>query len=474
MTRMALWTVLIAGLGGSLLGWMMFGTVQTTISTPAQLSVEEPDAIHLLKTHLDLPLQRQEFPLLQADIASIREAPSLALAPDGTVVLAWASQTSDSERTLFLARSTDDGKTFNTPVAWRVVPTYAWQVDHGGRAMLHSTHVLPRLASGPEALYLGWVEAEPGGPSATFFVARSTNGGATFEEPIPAHGSASPRPGFTALAVAPEGDVLATWIDNRNGVQQPYFSRWPAGSEGFEPEQLVHAGPEGKGICPCCDNAVIAAPDGSAVVAFRNGDSGQRDIWLARATPGESFADPIQVAPNRAWIFQGCPHDGPALAVSGDRIFSAWMDASSGFERVAYAISESGMAELAFLKAQEIHPESTGSQGHPTLYASPTNAIFAAWEEDLGASETESESESEAGGRAILLASCNPSDSDKGFSTPVATAARPGAYQTHPSLCVSRDGAVLIAFNELDETGKRIVITRFDPAPSSASDLAGR
>ena len=441
MNRTTLAILAAAGIVGAFIGWGTVGTppIVTPNVVAPDASRESADA-----TASDGPTV---FPLSAADLASTREAPSLAVAPDGTVVLAWASETGESTRTLYLARSSDGGHTFGTPEAWRKVPLYAWTTTAGDRTMTFSTHVLPRLAAGPEALYLGWVEAVDGGPSATFFVARSDDGGATFGDPVPAHGPGSPRPGFTSLSVSPEGDVLATWIDNRRGPQQPFFSRMPAGSSGFEPEQLVYEGPDGKGICPCCDNDVIATPDGGAIVAFRNSDGGHRDIWAARAEAGEPFAPPVNAASDRPWTFEGCPHDGPSLTIAADRLVAAWIDASSGIERVAFAATDPD--HLAFSTARELDPDAIGAQGHPTLASSPDGAIHAAWEAAL---------DDPAGGRAIRYAVAPAPGAP--FGPSVAIAPKPGAYQTHPTLAIGPDGHAVVAWNELDEQGKRIACLR--------------
>src|SRR6185437_6665711 len=130
-----------------------------------------------------------------------------------------------------------------------------------GRKMAFSTHVLPRLAATSDGLALGWVEAIDGGPTVRYLLARSRDGGKTFSEPIAVHGDDASKPGFTTLTAGADGSLACAWLDGRNHVQLPYFSAMPAGSDGFGPEQIVYSGPEGKGICPCCDLAVAVNGD---------------------------------------------------------------------------------------------------------------------------------------------------------------------------------------------------------------------
>ncbi|WP_169974657.1 exo-alpha-sialidase [Tautonia rosea] len=476
MNRTLMATIALAGVTGGALGWVLLDPGPVDPSPRPASSVAggqidpagsslTPTSVTQEHTRGEFRIDRQEFPLLPADVSSTREAPSLTLAPDGSMLLAWASQTGDDERTLMLARFEPGGESFGPAIAWRVVPTYAWTVEHGGRAMTHSTHVLPRLASGAGTVVLGWVEAEPGGPNATFLAARSDDGGRTFSTPFALTSAEAPRPGFTALDVTDEGLILSSWIDNRNGVQQPFVRSTSLSGEALGPDRLVFAGPDQRGICPCCDTVVLGTQkSGGMLVAFRNSDGGHRDIWISHATANGEFDPPQPVAPDRAWTFQGCPHDGPTMVRSGDRLVVAWMDGASGTDRVAIASADATLR--AFSSSQELDPNCFGAQGHPRLVVGPDGMAHAVWEATLDA-----DSETAEGGRAIRYARLNASGAPAG--QPVFLDPKPGAYQTHPTLAVSADGRVVVSWNELDEEGKRVVVVQYRPDPNN-SDVAAR
>ena len=430
----------------------------------------------------------QRWALRPADLSADRETPAVAVAPDGSVVLAWASQAEegDSARTLYLARSTDGGTTFGDPSAWRRVPIYRFTSEGSskGRKMSFSTHVLPRLAATRDGLALGWVEAIDGGPTVRFLVARSRDGGRTFSAPVAAHGDDALRPGFTTLAADAEGGLACGWLDGRNRAQQPFFSAWPDGADGFTPDRLVFAGPEGKGICPCCDVAVAVATgegsDRSTFVAFRNNEAGHRDIWLARAgTGGEAgFADPVPVA-RETWTFDGCPHDGPSLALSGDRLHVAWMDAHTG---AGASITPLRPSTTRRFHPRELAPRGRGPQGHPKIVAGGDGVLHAVWDEGLGPDlpspavakdsgdpphpHPAPSSGGGGGGRAILYASSR--DGGASFTPAQALAPRPGAYQAQPSPSLGPDGSLYVAWNELDAAGKHVVLVRLADADQEA------
>jgi len=467
MTKPIILTVVLMGVGGFALAWLAFdtpvrppqapvapGTVGQTPGSPRAVEIE------------------RRYVLRPEDIHADRETPAIAVDAKGQVVVAWASQTGALERTIYLLHSSDGGRNFSPPVPWRKVPIYRFQSKTPGKTMTFSTHVLPRLTAGDGAIWLGWVEAVNGGPEVQYLVARSTDGGRSFSEPLSAHGDKAVRPGFTTLATAGDGTLCASWLDGRNQGQQPFLAVKTEGADQFSTESLVFAGPEGKGICPCCDLAVARAKDGATFVAFRNSDSGYRDISIAQSKAGESagFAPPTPVTPDH-WSFDGCPHDGPSLALSGDRLHVLWMDAHTGQNRV-YAASSPRQA-LAFTP-RELSASSPGAQGHPKLVAAPSGTLHAVWDESLdpagpaptgshhGASHSPSAVNS-GSGRAIMYASAT---ADGTFGTPRAVAPHPGAFQLNPALAVGPAGDIFIAWNELDTEGKQVVLVKLPPQPS--------
>ncbi len=410
---------------------------------------------------------RHEFALGAEDLANDRETPAVAVTPRGGVLLAWAAQSGTLERTLYLARSDNGGKTFASLAAFRKVPIFRYASKSKGQEVTYSTHVLPRLVAAPDGIYLGWVEAINGGPEVAYYVARSGDGGRTFSEPIRTHGKDAGKPGFTALSVAADGSLLAAWLDGRNKKgPQPFFASLPAGSEGFEADTMVCAGPDGKGVCPCCDVAVARLSDGSNVVAFRNSDAGHRDIWLARAPRGGAFGAPAPLGRDN-WKFDGCPHDGPTFAIDGDHIHLVWMSAHAGTNRV-YAAS-STTADMTFTP-RPLSAATPGAQGHPKLAVAGPGKIVAVWDESLDAAPAAAPT-SHSGhahgpslsgtGRAVMLAITTGDGSRFGPAEPIAPVA--GAFQLNPSVAVASDGAILAAWSEIDGSGKRIVLARREP-----------
>jgi hypothetical protein len=247
-------------------------------------------------------------------------------------------------------------------------------------------------------------------------------------------------------------------------MQQPFIALARDGMT-FEPERLVHPGQPGQGVCPCCPTGVCFGPDGTLYVAYRNIKDGFRDIAVCRLKPGQStFEGPFPVVVD-AWKFNGCPHDGPALAVIGDTLHVVWMDARSGPQRCYHAHAK--LAEMKFA-VRELHSNVPGTQGNAKLFADTAGNLHVVWEESLGAeppsdgkhTHTQAPKVGAGGGRAIMYAVLPAGQSE--FSAARGISPKPGAFQTRPVITGNASGGLFVAWNELDTTGKAVVVTRLE------------
>lgn len=110
--------------------------------------------------------------------------------------------------------------------------------------------------------------------------------------------------------------------------------------------------------------------------------------------------------------------------------------------------------------AQEIHALPVGSQGNAKLHADATGRIHVVWEESTtapAAGDTHGHGTAARGKSRIIQHAILQADGR--VSQPRAVAPRSGALQTRPALVVTAAGRILVAWNELDDTGKRIVVS---------------
>lgn len=304
--------------------------------------------------------------------------PTTAVAPAGkTVFVAWTAKT-DSLTNVYLARR-DAGKSdFFQPVRVNNRP---------GDAASHA-QAPAQVVVGPHGnVYVAWITQwdVPGRayPASNIRFARSTDGGTTFAPAITVNEDAGfpTSHHFHNLAVAPDGTIYISWLDSRARdkvlLDHPELAAarvasrhaghgMSHGAENTEGEMhMHHAGDNlpgtqlriarsvdggktfqpgivvAEGTCQCCRTGLAVAQDGTVYIAWRHiFPGGVRDIAVARSDDrGASFSAPVRVHTDD-WAIDGCPHDGPALAVGKDgSVHVTWYTGVPKRAGVYYAVS---------------------------------------------------------------------------------------------------------------------------------------
>src|SRR5436190_13108376 len=120
--------------------------------------------------------------------------PQLA-ASNGAVAIAFGSGDS-----IWLARSTDNGRTFAAPTKVAVLPKLLLGRHRGPRVVITGNTILVSAIATESDLHL-W---------------RSTDGGRTWSKPIVVNDKpTAAREGLHAMAADAEGHVAAAWLDDR-------------------------------------------------------------------------------------------------------------------------------------------------------------------------------------------------------------------------------------------------------------------
>lgn len=470
--------LIVIGAGGLAIGFFVArdSAVRTsTISLPATAIHVAPSAAAAAEGTGVVA----RFKLSERDVKDTLESPVIVATPQGSVLVAYASQTGESQRKLYVARSTDQGQSFPELQLVRQTAIYTSVSQMKGKEVRRSLRLLPQLAVAGDKVYLGWIEPNTDNTTVIYYVAESSDDGVTFGEPQRVHESDGARPTFVGLTGDREGNLLASWLDHRAGVQQPFAALRRAGESTFQPETQVYAAEGDRGVCPCCPTAALLA-HGQMFVAFRNQLNGYRDIYVgSRSIGGEGdFDTTIPVRATPTWMFDGCPHDGPSLAADSRNLLVAWMDASSGTPRCYYTFKPLGGGNFAEPRAVDegADPETAPSQGNIRAAIDPQGDIVLAWESSIGGAgdnhaTASSDDEHQHGaptgsGRAIILMRLSRDESPQAGDSFTASsrfglAPKPGVFQTRPALTVLNDGTVLVAFNQLDENGKQVIVARF-------------
>lgn len=179
-------------------------------------------------------------------------------------------------------------------------------------------------------------------------IARSTDGGRSWSEPVIPHRDGTPQEhGFVTLLPEPDGGFTATWLDgrryayagepDREGIEKEMTLRHARLSPGGEPgpERLL----DGR-VCDCCQTDGARTPGGIVIVYRDRSPEEVRDIVAIRRTRA-GWSDPVPVHRD-GWEIAACPVNGPAIAAAGRAIAVAWFTAAGDTPRVRLAFSGDG------------------------------------------------------------------------------------------------------------------------------------
>ncbi len=263
-------------------------------------------------------------------------APMYAVAADGREALAWVSAEGGGTDGRLHVRVDRDGArgsvyTLIDPLGpiephGEAPPKIAWSAA----GQLHALYVVGKVVPGRRF------------PVGALRHARSADGGVTWSEAITVtddtlvFGSHN----FHALHAAANGDVIAAWLDGRQGKSAAYLARSADGGRSWGANVRLSLGE----ACPCCRTAIASDSAGSLWVAWRAVLPGNvRDIVVARSRDGgETFGEARRVHADD-WVFEACPHAGPALLTdSRGRLHIAWWTGKEGRSGVWYARADDG------------------------------------------------------------------------------------------------------------------------------------
>jgi len=270
-------------------------------------------------------------------IAENASNPTVEFGSDGTRYVAWVGE-EDGVPAVLLA--SQQGDAFTAPIRVN---------DIAGDAAPHE-QAPAQIATGPDnAVYVVWQNQTPIDgrrfPASDLRFARSLDGGRTFEPTITINDdTASGVPSshtFHDIVVAKDGAIYISWIDSRerdrfnaatksshqghSSAEMPgseiRFAMSTDGGQTFSASRVIDGD-----VCPCCRTTLAVGDDGSVYIAWRKVYDGDvRDIVVAKKEPGATdFGAPMRVHED-GWVFPGCPHAGPALAVDHNgAVHVAW------------------------------------------------------------------------------------------------------------------------------------------------------
>ena len=298
-------------------------------------------AFLLLLLSIGTTLHAQSEPELYPITTAVLESPStstsyalaLASSPDGDTYLSWITPTKENAK-LYVARYD------RTQQRWSQSQLITIITASGS-----STVDTPNLAAGRnQTLAIVWLEKTQGGGTMAYS-SRSSDAGITWAIPS-ALTSESDLVEFPTIAVLPNGEILAVWLDGRgNAESQPtrLYGRI-IGSE--RPDVMID-----DSVCDCCQISLTSFPNGDVLIAYRARREGEiRDIYTTLFQDGH-WTEP-RILSADGWRINGCPVNGPQLDSNGGNVAAIWFTGADNISRV-YATT-SPDAGLRFLMPQRI------------------------------------------------------------------------------------------------------------------------
>jgi hypothetical protein len=301
------------------------------------------------------------------------------------VAVTWAAA-ANGKGDIFLAVSRDGGRSFSSPV----------RVNSVAGDPRISGEIAPRVAlmarSGLPDPYITvtWNAREA---TTQIRTARSRDGGSTFVEEmnLQTKGAIGDR-GWQASAIDGRGTLHTVWLDHRamaaakasgdhsqhkgehDGVAMAQRSGLYYAADGVPERELF------KGVCYCCKTALATGPKGEIYAAWRHVFAGNmRDMGFTVSRDGGKTFAPLMRVNQDGWSIQGCPDDGPAMAVDAKgTVHLVWPTVKGEQGVILYATSRNGASFTAPVRL----PALGGPKpSHPQIAISGTGRAFVAWDE---------------------------------------------------------------------------------------------
>ena len=263
--------------------------------------------------------------------------PDLALAPDGTLLLAWTNSRPGRRHILQFSR-------YDPALArWLHAPT----TIAVGNSMFVNWADTPHITATPDgALWVHWLQKSADAPYAyDVVVATSRNGGARWSAPLLPHDDGTQTEhGFVSLWPQSRDALGIAWLDGRNTGGGDHDTHVGGGAMTLRaatigPDLRVRDGVELDAMtCDCCQTSVAMTARGPLLV-YRGRTAGEiRDI-LATRRDGEAWTTPARVHADD-WKMPACPVNGPSVAADGEAAVVGWYTAPDNVPVVKLARSD--------------------------------------------------------------------------------------------------------------------------------------
>jgi hypothetical protein len=182
----------------------------------------------------------------------------------------------------------------------------------------------PRIAATPRAVLVTAITGvRGGGADGDVQLFRSTDGGATWTPALVINDvPGAAREGLHAMAANEAGLVVVAWLDLRAEGTRVYTATSRDHGATWSPDVVAYQSPSGT-VCECCHPSVAVDARGRIAVMFRNSLDGNRDMYVVRSSDGRTFS-PAGRLGTESWSLNACPMDGGSVSLAGNGVVATW------------------------------------------------------------------------------------------------------------------------------------------------------
>ena len=225
--------------------------------------------------------------------------------------------------------------------------------------------------------------------------------------------------GRPAVAVAPDGLILAVWIEWQGEVGEfVVATMFDSAGHVISPTNVVSGAP-----ADCYRPAAVFAADGTPWVSYGWRRDGHAEVVATTWSDG-AWTQPEVISDRE----HGPAFNQEFVAHADGSLHAAWQQYQEG----RFQVFARTYAHGAWSGSSRVHP-SSGSQWDPTLAAGDDGSLVLAW------------CEWREGTYRILLRNGGAAGDPA-----VTVVSSPSGYALHPSLAIDGDGHVWLAFDEID------------------------
>ncbi|RAI98432.1 hypothetical protein LX64_04794 [Chitinophaga skermanii] len=298
---------------------------------------------------------------------TIGSCPYITQTPTGKTVVSWVEQTGSATLGTLHYRvlTGDTEQTVNIPTADSILPHAENMPKIIFQPNGHMIAMFGRESNDPRNKYAGKV-----------FYTQSFDNGKTWEAAQPlVTDTASYDQRYFDMALLPNGEVAAVWLDNRKHTTHEGSSLYFAttqGKQGFQGEHAI-----GETICQCCRTKLLVDAQGAIHVAFRDivQDTIRDMAHILSTDNGQTFSPPVRISTDN-WVVRGCPHTGPTMVQNAKGLHFAWFTMGGG-EGVFFCSSFTNGNTYT----QKENISNVEGAKHPQLGVLSDNKMLLVWDE---------------------------------------------------------------------------------------------